>query len=215
MNKLRLDIGTPPKFMQNLPIDGRGYCVPWFVQWIDGKPDFRVTSMDNLIAAIHEKRCWVCGKKLFGEMVFTIGPMCTLNRVSAEPPSHRECAQFSATACPFLTRPHMVRNESNRPENIRVVGEMVERNPGVTMLWYARRYEVFKVDGGILFRIGSPFRWEWYARGREATRAEVLESLNSGAALLREHADEEGEGEGALEVLEENYANALRYVPRA
>lgn len=31
-------------------------------------------------------------------MTFVVGPMCELNRISGEPPSHRECAEFSA-AC--------------------------------------------------------------------------------------------------------------------
>ena len=60
---------------------------------------------------MREKRCWVCGDPLGVHLTFPIGPMCALNRTISEPPSHHECASWSARNCPFLSRPHMVRRE--------------------------------------------------------------------------------------------------------
>src|SRR5437764_29347 len=94
-----------PSRLKLLPVDERGFPVPWFVAWIDGKPDFRVVDQRKMAIAVSEKRCWVCGDFLGRYMAFVIGPMCAVNRVSSEPPSHRECAEFSVRACPFLTKP--------------------------------------------------------------------------------------------------------------
>jgi hypothetical protein len=50
--------------MSDLPVDERGFPVPWFVAWFDGKPEFR--AMDGLkwIRAVREHLCWVCGGRL-------------------------------------------------------------------------------------------------------------------------------------------------------
>lgn len=41
-----------PERMLGLPRDQRGYPVPWFVEWIDGAPDFRVTSRERMAKAV-------------------------------------------------------------------------------------------------------------------------------------------------------------------
>src|SRR5258708_1131539 len=104
-----------PSRIAVLPKDQRGYHVPWFVAWIDGVPDFRVIGGGKLPHAVREKLCWVCGQPLGGFMAFMIGPMCAVNRISSEPPSHRECAVYSARVCPFLSNPEMKRRETNLP----------------------------------------------------------------------------------------------------
>jgi hypothetical protein len=64
---------------------------------------------------------------------------------------------------------------------------MIRRNPGVTLLWTCRGYEVFDDGrGGTLFRFpAKPESYEWYFRGRPATRAEVEESVRSGLPNLQ------------------------------
>lgn len=79
---LRGDIAAPPKFMEHLPIDKRGYPVPWFVRWIDGEPEFRAMNPHKFHRAIEDKLCWICGGKLFGEQVFCIG-QCARSIASA------------------------------------------------------------------------------------------------------------------------------------
>ena len=65
-----------PHGVKNLPVDPiRGYPVPWFVGWIDGKPEFRCMDPAKLKLAITERRCWVCGERLDNRATFVIGPM--------------------------------------------------------------------------------------------------------------------------------------------
>jgi len=201
--------------MARLPIDKRGYPVPWFVDWIDGVPEFRAMDPRKFKLAITERRCWVCGNKLFPEQVFTVGPMCGINRISSEPPSHRQCAEYSAVACPFLSKPHMHRREDeefNR-EKKKGAGLMIERNPGVTLLWYTRRHQLLHVSNGVLFKLGQAFKLAWYCQGRAATRDEIMESINSGLPALRAAADRDPQP-GAHEALDREIERGLRLVPR-
>jgi hypothetical protein len=207
--------------MQRLPIDKRGYPVPWFVEWVKGEPEFRAMDMRKFRAAINERLCWTCGGRLFAEEVFVIGPMCAVNRISSEPPSHRECAQYAAQNCPFLSKPQMHRRTDEEINKIKKPspGVMIERNPGVTLLWHTRRHLLQTVrrrpgaNDGILFRLGRPFIVEWYCRGRAATRPEVLESMESGIPILREQAETHDGPEGVA-YLETQIAQAYRLLPR-
>jgi len=198
--------------MRKLPIDERGYPVPFFVQWIDGKPEFRIMDGDKLVRCVKERLCWVCGQPLFREMVFVAGPMCAVNRLSSEPPSHRECARYAVQACPFLVKPHMTRREEGKPEGHVITEGAILRNPGVGMLWFCRRYKVEKANPGVLFDMGSPFQVEWYAQGRAATRQEVLDSIESGVPFLRQAASVDTEE--AEEDLQMQVRFAKRYLPK-
>ncbi|SRR5579862_4416175 len=221
--ELRPEILPLPVFMRHLKVD-RGYPVPWFVDWIDGKPEFRAVDRRKFVQAVNEKLCWVCGKPLFGEMVFVIGPMCAVNRISSEPPLHRECARFSARACPFLSRPKAVRREDGLENKLPAAGLMVERNPGVTLLWFTRRYATMKVPriempglqagAGILFKLGRAFKTEWYREGRDATREEIMESINTGLPLLHEANEKQGLGEQGRAMVEAQLNEAMRLLPR-
>ena len=218
---LRPDITEPPRFMQHLPIDKRGYPVPWFVDWINGEPEFRAMDMRKFRAAINGRLCWTCGTPLFKEEVFVIGPMCAVNRISSEPPSHRECAEYAAVNCPFLSKPHMHRrtDETFEEGKKNAAGLMIERNPGVTLLWYTRRHHLLTVRNrpgagdGVLFQLGRPFNVRWFCRGRTATRAEVLESIDTGYPLLRDAAEKHDGPEGIAH-LETQLVTAMRLVPR-
>lgn len=214
---LRADIPAPPRLMQDLPIDKRGYPIPYFVDWFDGEPEFRAMDQKKFVAAVNKRLCWTCGKPLFGEEVFVIGPMCAVNRISSEPPSHRECAVYAATACPFLSKPHMVRREGNYPATAgsknQPPGIMLARNPGVTLLWYTKRHKILQVPNGVLFQIGRPFKTEWYREGRTATRAEVQEALDSGIPILRAESLRL-DGPAATPYLEASIEKAQAYLPK-
>jgi hypothetical protein len=208
-----------PAAILQLPTDHRGFPVPWFVEWIDEKPDFRVIGYGKWGKAQRQRLCWVCGGKLGRMNAFVIGPMCAVNRISAEPPSHPVCADFAARCCPFLANPRMRRNEKGLDElgAQPVGGDMIARNPGVALVWWTLRYQV--VDdggGGRLIHVGHPERTSWYAQGREATRAEILASIESGLPLLRapaEAQDREEPGSGAVAMLERMTAEAMQLVP--
>jgi len=183
-----------------LPRNKVGYPVPWFVATIDGQPDFRVIRAGGIQAALRQNLCWVCGCSFLRQedRAFTIGPMCAVNRVSAEPPSHRDCAVWSARNCPFLATPRMVRRDRHKPEGaVNPAGIMLTRNPGVALVWVTRyRSWGTRPDGN---------------GGREATRTEVLASIDSGLPLLREMAEQDGRA--AVAELEVMHGAALALVP--
>lgn len=190
--KLRDGLPPLPENMKSLPIDERGYPVPWFVPWIDGKPEFLMADGSKLRLALANRICWVCGKPLpaLGKPItFVIGPMCVVNRITAEPPNHLECAEFSAKGCPFLSKPQMTRRENENTERFRsdIAGIMIERNPGVTCVYSTKKFQlVSDGKGKKLIELGEPVSLSWWKEGRPATRAEVMHSIDTGLPLLRE-----------------------------
>lgn len=205
-----------PSRMKDLPLDRRGYVVPWFVDWIDGEPEFRAMDREKFVMAIRHKLCWVCGGKLGVHFSFVAGPMCGINRTSSEPPSHHECAAWSVRNCPFLANPRAVRREGNLPDNVDVnqAGLPLSRNPGVTMLWNTRVYDVFKPEqtkgSGYLIHMGEPESVEWWREGRPAARAEVLDSIETGLPALENIARLE---RGGLEALERARRRLDKWLP--
>lgn len=197
--------------MSALPIDERGYPVPWFVAWVNGKPDHRIASGEKRTTAMALKLCWFCGQLLGRYGAFVIGPMCSINRVSSDPAMHRDCALFAVSACPFLTRPKARRRTADLPDDVRHDGVMIERNPGVSMLWVSSRWSFFSDhQGGVLIHIGEkPEEVMWFAEGRRATRDEVLASFETGCPTLETMA----RMEGALPEYEARKAQALKLVP--
>ena len=192
-----------PKAMQyNLPKTRAGLPIPFFVEYIDGKPDFRVMSSTNMERAMRSNLCWVCGRKLTRSTgTFVVGPMCVVNQVSAEPPSHFPCAKWSTQACPFLNQPLKTRRETHLPDGyVEPSGIMIARNPGVSALVTTHEWDVFEPDPrqkGVLWR----FKIEqvvWMARGREATAEEVWESVETGVDALIEVADQQAGARLAL-----------------
>lgn len=212
----KVDMVSLPERMRRLPVDDRGYPVPWFVAWVYGKPEFRAMDPAKFVYAIKKKACWVCGEPLGVNLCFVAGPMCGINRTSSEPPSHLECARWSARNCPFLSNPKMVRREdetiNNDSTRERVAGFAITRNPGVAMLWVTREYEVFRPEqtGGYLIQMGEPDRVEWLAHGRLATRQEVQASIDSGLPNLEAMARLE---KGGLEALAAAVKRFERFLP--
>lgn len=209
-----------PRKMAHLPIAANGYPVPWFV-WINpanGEPDFRVIAPGKLRTAMLGRRCWLCGGVLGRHQVFCIGPMCGINRITSEPPSHRECAEFAAAACPFLSQPRMRRNlKIAKPEGAREMpGRPALRNPGGVLLWESASWRQVRVKGGFLLDVGEPIRVDWWVKGKPASRAEAETILEAGAEFLRDDAPaalEPRELIEGLEVLERQVAAARQFLP--
>lgn len=203
---------TMPSRIAKLRVDKRGYPVPRFVQDVNGEPDFRVVNTAFLATATRMKLCWLCGEPLGRFQCFVIGPMCAINRVSSEPPSHKDCAQFAVQACPFLVHPNRARNTDNLPgEAEQPGGIMIARNPGVTLLWVTESYRTFKAPGGTLIKIGDPVETQWWSRGRPATREEVLYSINTGLPVLENMARREGVE--AIQALTVEIERGMKLVP--
>lgn len=210
-------IWIPPR-IRRLPVDQRGFPVPKFVASIEGEPDHRVVQPRWLAPAIKERRCWICGDPLGRYFVSLIGCMCAVNRVISEPPSHRECAEFSVKACPFLARPHAHRREAGLPEERQdAAGFGLKRNPGVVCLWISREYpKPFKAYAGapgLLFKLAEPVETIWYREGRLATHAEVVHAIDEGLPTLA--AEAHREGREAEDYLAELVAQAKHYLPVA
>ena len=201
-----------PRRIASLPRDHRGFPVPWFVAWVNGEPDFRCVAEGRVAEALRSKVCWVCGEPLGRYMTFVTGPLTAVNGTAAEPPAHHDCAEDSARSCPFLTKPRMRRNAKDLASDApHPAGPMIERNPGVTLLWTTREFRAVPRGGGVLFRVGAPHRIEWMSEGRAATRAEVLHSLEGGLVHLRAMA--EAEGPAAMAALERLSAASLDLLP--
>lgn len=139
MNALREGMPALPDRMRRLAIDARGYPVPWFVDWFDGKPDFRVIDTPKLGIAHNQKLCWICGTPRGVHLAFAIGPMCVVNRTTSEPPAHYECAHFAVRACPFMILPKAQRRESNLPEQRHQAEGHITRNPGAAAIYVTVR----------------------------------------------------------------------------
>ena len=204
-----------PDRIAALPRNSAGYPIPWFVHNPDGdqNPDFRFVHPLRVVDAMNRRRCWICGQPRGAYCAFAVGPMCVVNRTSAEPPAHRDCAEYSAQVCPFLITPGRERRMAGMPEDRNTAGIMIERNPGVTVVWVTKDWATFKCPrtGGALFSFGEPTSVGWFREGRRATRDEIVESIDSGLPILREIAEQEDWR--AVRQLERMHQHALTYLP--
>lgn len=198
--------------VEALERDRHGRVVPWFVARLEDGPDHRVVGTGRLADAVAEGRCWVCGQTLGAFRTYVVGPMCAVSRVSSEPPSHRGCAEYAATVCPFLTTPRMRRREQGLPEETSEPGGIMSgRNPGVVLLWTSRATLPRDVGNGVLFDLGDPVDTAWWCQGRLASRDEVLASLEAGWPVLAETVEDEGPA--ARRALAVAYAAAVELAP--
>lgn len=208
------DVAMPSR-IRNLQRNEAGYPVPWFVATVDGKPDFQIIAPNRIADGVTKRLCWICGQRRprSAPDAFVIGPMCAVNRVSAEPPSHLGCAIYAAMTCPFLANPKKRRREGGKPEEIvSPAGEMIARNPGVALVWVSKSWAPTSDGaGGVLFDVGKPVETYWFAEGRAATREEVLASIESGLPILSEMAEDEGPG--AVAALARMHDRAMELVP--
>lgn len=204
-----------PARISRLPRDHRGFPIPWFVAKspATGERDFRVADGEKRKLAVRRDLCWVCGEKLGQYKAFVIGPMCAVNMVTSEPPCHLECAEFSAKACPFLSRPRMRRNEKDLPNVAEdAPGISIDRNPGVTCIWVCKSYRPFNAgDGGWLIRLGPPTSVVWFCETLPATREQVLASIVSGYPILEKLA--EADGRNAVAALTVQREQTMKLLP--
>ena len=203
-----------PHRIAALPRDHRGYPVPRFVTWFDGKPDFRIVDMPFLLRALRRRFCFLCGQPLGRLAAFVVGPMCVVNRVSSEPPSHFDCARYAALVCPFLAIPQTHRGRAPLPAKTRLPpGLMLPHNPGVAAVYVTRDYAPFDAGGtGELIRVGEPYSVAWYASGEPAMHDAVVAAMRNGLRTLIEIARRDGGG--ALDDLRAAVRAAASCMPR-
>jgi hypothetical protein len=207
-----------PERCAKLPLDARGFPVPRFVKWINDQPDFRVLNEQHMLKAVKHKVCWICGEPLGRFLAFPIGPMCAVNRVTSEPPCHRECAIFAIKNCPFLSNPISKRNERDLPdERGGPGGIMLSHNPGGVCLWITKSYRILTIDNpgmeGVLFNLGDPDQVTWWVSGRPATRDEVTAMLDRGFPKLLEACQFDDDPVASEHACRKARANVERYLP--
>jgi len=169
------------------PRDDRDRPIPWFVGTYDGKPDFRIANAARLTEALRFRKCWLCGGFLGRHVAFAIGPMCAVNRMTAEPGSHLTCALYAARACPFLAHPNMRRRPvDERPDLGPPPGIPLARNPGMVAIWITERWKVVRAPGGPMISLGDPTEVLWYIAGHPATPEQARVAFDAGVPLLRQ-----------------------------
>lgn len=209
LNAAIRDIPLPPR-MGRRPVNERGFPVPWFVSFINGKWDFVNLNPRKIIEAYNRKICWLCGEPLGQYKAFAIGPMCSINRVSSEPPAHADCAEYAVRACPFLARPNAKRNTAAALNDGEAVpGIMIQHNPGANLIWITKTFKPMRANDGVLFALGEPTSVSWWAKGRKATRAEIDASIEKGLPYLRRLAA----AEGAMPELDAEIERAKKLLP--
>lgn len=191
--QLRKGLPPLPDRFKSLPIDPRGYPIPWFVGTLeDGTRDFRMADADKRVRAANHRLCWLCGHKMGKYIAFVIGPMCAVNRNTSEPGCHLDCATFAVTACPFLMRPMAQYRTANLPDGAQNVPHGIGGNPGASCIWITETYRPYRVEKSWLIRIGEPHRVEWWAEGKPATRQQILDCFDNRLSILADMAKEEG-----------------------
>jgi hypothetical protein len=205
-----------PKRIAKLDRDDKDRPVPFFVQRNHTEIDFRLIDPTKITRCFLSQLCWVCGEKLGVYKTFVLGPMCAVNRVNSEPPSHYDCARYSVQVCPFLSQPRMQRREGGLPDGLLVeepAGIALYHNPGASALWVTKSYHPF-ADGrnGVLFKVGDPERVEWFALGQPASLEQVMEAINRGLPKLREYA--KMDGPEAEKNLEKQYQELIPLLPK-
>jgi hypothetical protein len=206
-----------PERIAALPRNAKGFPIPYFAEEVNGERDFRVVSPVKMAHAVRNGICWVCGGRLGKFKAFVIGPMCGINRTISDPPSHRDCAIFSARNCPFLSSPLAKRRTDGLPENGQdAAGLGLKRNPGAVGVWITLSYRPFRPhagNDGFLFRIGDPTEVLWFANGEPADRFAVVESVRTGLPSLIDLATKDGP-EG-LKFLDASINQFQQYLPPA
>jgi hypothetical protein len=214
-----------PSPMRQLPRDEVGRPIPYFAAEVAGVHDFRLMDGRKLVKAVLDQLCWICGTRLnrahrgsdVPRGTFVAGPMCLINRTSAEPPNHAACAEWSAKACPFLAKPAKDRRTGNLPETVEEMpGIAILRNPGVTALIDSERWEFYRVghndygaQDGLLCNFSRVTSVRWMAEGQNASQEQVLEAIETGLPALVEMARMEN---GAMRVLAIKTRDAMRWV---
>ena len=180
-----------PRTMRGRPRWG-GFHVPYFVAWYRDKrhvderepgavPSFPTIDKDREALCRRRSYCWICGKKLGAFKAFVVGPLAALQRISSEPPSHRECAVYAVQVCPFMVGGHDMREDPIH-EGQDVIEEMSPKNEQLNVIWICRDYTLTPLDpsrGMFIYQMGDPVGVLVYHRGQPATLAQTMERVRS------------------------------------
>lgn len=170
-----MDINAIPKpaRIAKLPLDPRGYPIPWFVsvaadlRFADGRKKCRAFQFDL---------CWVCGEKLLPNVyAFVGGPLSVRNRIFGDWASHVECAEYSVKACPFINGTMTKRRdtEPTHPDLKTHTGDPTQLYHVVPYTAIVVAKSVEKIPRREIFEAKKIIRTIWYKAGEEVTAGEV------------------------------------------
>ena len=215
--RYRRDLPKLPANMRSLPVSDKGYPIPFFVAVdADGIPDFRIAGRGKFQAAVDGSLCWICGKPLHqtghrstvAGYYYVAGTMAAINNIAAEPAMHRECAEFSVKVCPFLARPNAKRREAGRDETAITHASAQLYNPGVSLVWQTRTFDIIRGDRGDLVKMGEPIRVQPWCKGRPAKPTEVAAAFEISFKKMMEIASDEDD-QALIDVVKQAAAGRL------
>jgi hypothetical protein len=178
-----------PARMAHLPLDRRGYPIPWIVMRdATGRPHFTINDHNRVHQCGKFGLCGICGKPL-GKYLrshgdakppakgafFVGGPASFYHDRGAflDPPLHRECAVYAMRVCPYIANPSYgkrIDDATLKPEHmpagmavIQTAGNppSLDTRPQVFILGLAKRWEMFEPrPGTILFKVPN-HRRDW------------------------------------------------------
>lgn len=95
-----------PDLMRKLPLDSRGYPIPYVVLNDDkGCPHFKINDDTKSDECIAKNLCTICGTKMDRTSMWLLGgPQSAFHPKGSfvEPPVHRECGLYALQVCPYL-----------------------------------------------------------------------------------------------------------------
>lgn len=161
-----------PDAMRRLKRDARGYPIPAVVMvGDDGKPDFRVNSVEKWMAFSLGRVCHMCGTSMAGRAVTFVGwPRSIRSRYFADGAMHHECAEYALQVCPFLAAPSFAYSRAT-PEVAGatvVINEAMPTNrPAYFGHLIATKYAIHNVPGhGLLLNAEGVIGVEWWKDGQ-------------------------------------------------
>lgn len=209
---MKLIAPVPPR-MASLAVDHRGYPVPYFVKIINGEPDFRVLDLDRLYRCANLDLCQICGTKHDKIVWFVAGPTFVMNQSSAEPPMHRECAEYALKTCPFMLYPKAERAKKALPEDAGFnysLGNVVLKKPPVFAMCGTEHYSTScNEERGLYFQAGDFVEVDWWAAGLKVGRGQALEGLLLSTQQIKDRVFQGGDSDLLTQLLEE----AKRWLP--
>jgi hypothetical protein len=210
---VRRRLPLPPRMqvrMLSLPLLD-GYPVPFFAAVVDGEQTLLVRDQAKHQACIEQDLCWICGQRLGVFKTFAIPPVLALHRISFEPPSHIECAEYAIQAFPFILLPTSQRGDGGCEEGIsgRIMTLML--NAGVGVLWTTKTWTEGRTTREAMMVLGEPTTVRWFVQGRPASRAEAQAGMDAAFPRLQAMC----RSEIGRASLANDYAQLVKLLPRA
>ena len=142
-----------PQCMEHLPTDPRGYPVPNFATYRNGKYDFTEVDPAAYGNAIVYKRCHITGLALGKEIAFVGGPISIGNRAFSDAGMLPDAARYAMQACPFIAAPKFAYAARTAPK---AGGHLSPDRPKIFGLGVASSYRVESRGGQVII-----FASEW------------------------------------------------------